>query len=127
MSDVVLDASAILALVFGGPGEERALALAAGARVSAVNLAEAVARLDEAGFDPDEAEVLLEGLGMAVVAFGREEAYGAGRLGRAMRVPGLSVGDRACLALAIREGLGVVTADGAWEALGLPVGVEVIG
>jgi PIN domain nuclease of toxin-antitoxin system len=122
--DVVLDASAILAIVFGGAGEKRALALVEGARVSAVSLSEAVARMDELGFDPDEAEMLLDGLGITVVEFGRREAYGAGRLGRAA---GLSAGDRACLALAMREGLGVVTAEQAWEGLGLPVEVEVIG
>ena len=64
MSEVVLDASAILAIIFGESGDAGALALTSRARVSAVNLSEVVAEIDERGFDPTEAEVLLGGLGM---------------------------------------------------------------
>ena len=126
MSDVVLDASAILAIVFGEPGEERAMALVSSALVSAVNLSEAAAKMNEQGFDAGEAETLLEGLGMDVAEFGRRDAYGAGRLRRETRGAGLSFGDRACLALAMREGLAVETADRAWAELDLGVRVEVI-
>ena len=126
MSEVVLDASAILAIIFGESGDAGALALTSRARVSAVNLSEVVAEIDERGFDPTEAEVLLGGLGMEVSEFGREDAFRAGRLRQATRRMGLSFGDRACLALALRTGLSVVTADRAWVDLGLPVEVELL-
>jgi PIN domain nuclease of toxin-antitoxin system len=126
LSEVVLDASAILAIIFGESGDAGALALTSRARVSAVNLSEVVAKMDERGFDPTEAEVLLGGLGMEVAKFGREDAFRAGRLRQATRRMGLSFGDRACLALALRTGLPVVTADRAWVDLGLPVEVELL-
>ena len=126
MSEVVLDASAILAIIFGESGDAGALALTSRARVSAVNLSEVVAEMDERGFGPTEAEVLLGGLGMEVAEFGREDAFRAGRLRQATRRMGLSFGDRACLALALRAGLPVVTADRAWVDLGLPVEVELL-
>ena len=126
MSEVVLDASAILAIIFGESGDAGALALTSRARVSAVNLSEVVAEMDERGFDPTEAEMLLGGLGMEVAEFGREDSFRAGRLRQATRRMGLSFGDRACLALALRTGLPVVTADRAWVDLGLPVEVELL-
>lgn len=123
---MVLDSSAILAIVFGERGEERVLELVAGALVSAVNLSEAAAKMNEQGFEPEHAEGLLGALGMGVAAFDERDAYEAGRLRVATRRAGLSFGDRACLALALREALPVATADRAWTGLDLGVKVELI-
>jgi PIN domain nuclease of toxin-antitoxin system len=123
---VVLDSSAVLAIVFSEPGEERALELCANAVISSVNLSEAAAKMSERGFEPDETRVLLNGLRVTVASFDEEGAYEAGRLRRTTRDAGLSFGDRACLALALREALPVATGDRAWATLDLGVAVEVI-
>ena len=123
---MVLDFSAILAIIFGEPGEERALALVANALVSAVNLSEAASKMIERGFEAGRSRFLLRDSGIAVVAFEERDAYEAGALRKATRAAGLSFGDRACLALALREGLSVATADRAWSELDLGVGIEVI-
>ncbi|MBP7243425.1 type II toxin-antitoxin system VapC family toxin [Amaricoccus sp.] len=123
---IVLDASALLAIVFGEPGEERALELVERGMVSTVNLSEAAAKMNERGLDEGEAERLLGALGFDLAGFGEAEAYAAGRLRAATRAAGLSFGDRACLALALREALPVATADRAWAALDLGVAVEMI-
>ena len=63
-------------------------------------------------------------LGLTVVPFDEEQAYKAGLLRQTTRSQGLSLGDRACLALAHSLGLPAITADRAWSNLN--VGVEVI-
>lgn len=123
---VVLDASALLAIVFGEPGEDRAMALVERGLVSAVNLSEAAAKMNERGLEPAEAERLLGALGFDLAGFGADEAFAAGRLRAATREAGLSFGDRACLALALREALPVATADRAWTTHDLGVAVEMI-
>ncbi|HEU0221189.1 MAG TPA: type II toxin-antitoxin system VapC family toxin [Paracoccaceae bacterium] len=123
---VVLDSSAILAIVFGEPGEDRALELVAHALVSTVNLSEAVAKMNERGFERAVTRVLLRGLGFRVETFDERGAYEAGELRQATRGAGLSFGDRACLSLALREELPVATADRAWQAVELGVEIEMI-
>lgn len=122
----VLDSSALLAIVFNEPGEDRASELVGNALISAVNLSEAAAKMNERGFDPDETSALLGGLGFNVATFAEADAYDAGRLCNATKKAGLSFGDRACLALALREGVGVVTADRAWAEIDVGVAVEMI-
>lgn len=122
----VLDSSALLAVIFEEPGEERATAFVADALVSAVNLSEAAAKMNERGFDPDRTALLLGSLGFAIAAFDEADAYEAGRLRNASKDAGLSFGDRACLALALRERLPVVTADRAWRELSIEAQIELI-
>lgn len=94
------------------------------ALLSAVNLVEVATRLLDVGASATEIEGLPERLRCEVVPFDEELALGAGLLRVRTRHLGLSVGDRACLALAQREGLPVLTADRAWAKL--DVGVEVV-
>lgn len=123
---MVFDSSALLAIVFAEPGEERALELVANALVSTVNLSEAAATMNERGFEPRQTRVLLSGLGIKLATFGEQDAYEAGRLRPITREAGLSFGDRACLGLALREGQPVATADRAWSELDLGVDIEMI-
>lgn len=128
----VLDASALLAFLQGEPGAERvAEALARPAAISAVNYAEALGKLAEDGETAEElarhfeAEGLVGGV-LEVEAVLPEDAPAIAALRRSTRHLGLSLGDRACLALALRLGLPVMTADRAWRELGLEVEVEAI-
>jgi PIN domain nuclease of toxin-antitoxin system len=124
MSEAVLDASAVLAWLRDEPGGDRVEAASKRSRISAVNLAEVAQRL--LAHDGSEALVrdIISDLPWTIVEFDAALALEAGFLRRTTRKQGLSLGDRACLALAMRECIPVLTADGAWAELDL--GVEVV-
>ena len=124
MADWVLDASAVLAVVLDEPGGELVRPLIAESLLSAVNLVEVATRLLDFGFPSAEIGGRLERLRFRVVPFDEGLALSAGLLRVQTRHLGLSLGDRACLALAQRQGLPVLTADRAWARL--DVGVEVV-
>jgi len=113
VNSVVLDASALLALVYAEPGSDVVGALLPNARISAVNLSEVAAKLAEGGMTAPDIHAALDGLGLSVVPFDADLAYAAGLLRAATKAAGLSLGDRACLALAARLGLPALTADAA--------------
>ncbi|MDX6650044.1 MAG: hypothetical protein QOJ97_1995 [Solirubrobacteraceae bacterium] len=128
----VLDASALLAWLQDEPGAQLVdTALAAGAAMSAVNWAEVLSKAAEAGQDPDALaarltdEGLLGGL-VEVLPLEAADAPLIARLRPLTRSAGLSLADRACLALAQRLGLEAVTAERAWAGLELGVSVRVI-
>ena len=123
MTSWVLDASAVLASLHGEPGGEVAEAAFPDSLISAVNLCEVVTVLINRGVAEDDALALARGLDCAVAEFDEGLGLSAGALRAATRRLGLSLGDRACLALARREGLPVLTADRAWA--GLDIGVEI--
>lgn len=123
MSNSVLDASALLAVVNEEPGAALVLdALEEGALLSSVNLCEVVTKLVDSDFDEDAIRAIVAGTGVRVVELNESHAYAAGILRSMTRRQGLSLGDRACLALAVETGLPALTADRLW--LGLDVGVE---
>lgn len=123
MASVVLDASAILLLLNDEPGAAVVAEALDGGVISAVNLSEVVAKLLEAGLPRGEAEDGLGGLGLEVHPFDEAAAWAAGGLRSGTRKAGLSLGDRACLALAKELGLPALTADSAWARAS--IGVEV--
>jgi PIN domain nuclease of toxin-antitoxin system len=121
MTRAVIDASAVIAQLLGEVGEQQVDLN--GARLSAVNLAEVAQRLGDQW--PDEIVIaLLAELPCETIDFDSSLALRTGLLRRATRAHGLSLGDRACLALAEREGLAALTADRAWADLDL--GIEVV-
>ena len=124
--DVVVDASAIIALLVGEPITRFDPTRLAGASISAVNLSEVLARLQEFGTPESEAIAAVESLELRVVPFDEPQARIAARLRSITRRAGLSLGDRACLALGDRLGCPVVTADRIWTSLDLGVDVIVI-
>ena len=126
MRGTVLDASAILAALFREPGAVVVETHYEAGIVSSVNLSEVAAKLSDRGMPSAEARELLAGLGLAVRPFHEDLAYLAGALRDATRTSGLSLGDRACLALGLAEALPVVTVDRKWADISEVVGVEVI-
>jgi PIN domain nuclease of toxin-antitoxin system len=123
MASFVLDTSALLAFVNGEPGAEIVADVIADAAVSAVNLSEAVAKLVSRGTSLDVARAALAMADYEVADFDRAQAEAAGAMIARTRQAGLSLGDRACLALAQREGALALTADRSWSSV--DVGVEV--
>jgi PIN domain nuclease of toxin-antitoxin system len=126
VSDVVLDASVIIAAVLEEPGGERAVGHASPPLVSAVNYAEALTRLTDIGRHRESVHRALDLIPMEIVGFEREQAESAAELRSATRPYGLSLGDRACLALAISRKAKALTADRAWRQAELPIEVELI-
>lgn len=127
MSSVVFDASAILALLLQEPGAEKLTdGIIDKAVVSTVNLAEVQTKLVSRGYDPDEAwEDALDQVA-AVEPLTSDQAKTAGTLIRSTQPFGLSLGDRACLALAIALHADVYTTEKLWKNLKLGVPVHVI-
>jgi PIN domain nuclease of toxin-antitoxin system len=124
---VVFDASVVLALLNHEPGAERVtLELVSRSSCSTVNLAEVQTKLVNAGAEPGEAwEDALSAVGEAV-PFTREQARIAGSLVTQTRAMGLSLGDRACIALGLALKAPVYTADRSWKNLRLGVRMHAI-
>ncbi|MEJ7798786.1 MAG: type II toxin-antitoxin system VapC family toxin, partial [Solirubrobacteraceae bacterium] len=124
---VVLDASALLAYLRDEPGAQAvADAIAEGAAISAVNVAEVLSRSADRGADPAQLadELTRRGLlggALLVEAFTADDAIEAARLRPLTRQAGLSLGDRACLALTHRLRTVALTADTAWAGLTLDI------
>ena len=125
MTDAVLDASAVLAVVLGEPGAQvvEETLVAGRAIISAVNLAEVVSKLNERGMSDSAIRSSIATLGLEIVPVGAAVAYEAGFLRRATRPHGLSTGDRLCIATAAAIGLPVITTDREWVRPQLPVTV----
>jgi ribonuclease VapC len=123
----VLDASAILAALLKEPGHEFLTDEVLGAAVaSTVNLAEVQAFLVKQGADPAEAWKRAIVPVSQVIPFSSEQARVAGTLVSETRIFGLSLGDRACLALALELNAVVYTADKAWKKLNIGIPIRVI-
>jgi len=127
MNRIVLDSSALLAVLNGEPGAEKLTPeLVSIATCSTVNLAEVHSKLVSRGVTESDA--------WSATSYGVEEpepftvehARIAGRLTSETRAFGLSLGDRACLALGIYLGAPVYTAEKSWKKLSLPISVHVI-
>ena len=121
---VVLDASAILALIFSEPGAEILTdEILDTAVAGTVNLAEAQTKLVKMGYTADDAWDDVLSSVSASQPFTGEQAKVAGSLVALTQPRGLSLGDRSCLALALALKAPVYTTDRAWQ--GLDVGVEI--
>ena len=125
-SDIVLDSSAILAVLLNEPGQERVTGFQGKTHVSTVNMAEVRSRLHDIGLPRGEIDHHVAMLGVNEVDFSSHHAVSAGELRHSTRKAGLSLGDRACLALAMALAAPVMTADRNWANVDVPVTVEVI-
>lgn len=125
MSEVVLDASALLALLRDEPGADKVADAIAEARMSSVNFAEVVSHFIHAGMPASEVDAMLKPLPMGIVDADQGLATIAGRLRAVTAEAGLSLGDRFCLALARRDGLPALTADKQWRTVADAAGVTV--
>lgn len=126
MSDIVLDSSAVLALVHSEQGAGIVSESLSESVISAVNLSEIVGKLITAGMSEDSTREVIQRLQLNVVPFDEELAVDAGLMQPMTRHLGLSLGDRACLSLARSLDLPVMTADRAWGQLSLGVEVQLI-
>jgi PIN domain nuclease of toxin-antitoxin system len=122
----VIDASVVLAVMLAELTPEQGEEWLTDACISAVNLAEVVATLTDRGLPPEMIAAKLARLNLDVRPFGEEQAMHAGNLRIETRHLGLSVGDRACLALAAAVNKPAATADRAWAKLDLGIKIALV-
>jgi ribonuclease VapC len=115
VSEPVLDASAVLALLNREPSHEKVLAVLPAAVIGSVNLTEVISKLCERGMPPEAAMQAVQCLGVEIVPHSQGLALRAGALRPLTKAFGLSLGDRACLALGWERHTTVVTAERHWD------------
>jgi ribonuclease VapC len=124
LPEVVLDASALLALVQGEPGGDKVKPMIPSAVMSAVNFCETVQRLRRGGMPLETVTMILASLVPEPVVFDKATAYVAASLHEKTRGKGISFADCACLGLALLRGVPAVTAEKRWDKC--DVGIQII-
>jgi ribonuclease VapC len=123
---IVIDASAILALLKMEEGHEKVAEKLDDAIISSVNFSEVITVIARNGFGTEEVIKSLKNTFLHIVEFDTEQAIIAATLDKTTKKQGLSLGDRACLALAKHKNLPVLTSDKIWKKLDLGVEVQII-
>ncbi len=126
MSEFVLDASALLAMLNEEPGGAKVADSIASARIGVINYAEVVSHFVRLGMPERDIDAMLDPLPMEIVPADKGLGKIAGRLRGVTAQAGLSLGDRFCLALALRDGLPAWTADKAWKTVEKDVEVDIV-
>lgn len=115
MIEIVLDSSAVLAMLQDEPGGDTVPPYLGRAIISAVNLQEVAKELLRAGRSAEDVRAILGGIDVKVSAHDAEAAYLAAALYEQTRKYGRGLGDRSCMALGLELGLPVLTADREWK------------
>ena len=126
MNSIVLDASAVLALINNEKGSEVVLAALPHAIICSVNLSEVVSKLTDRGLVEAEIREDLDGFELRIIDFDRELAYRSGLLRDTTKAFGLSFGNRACLAVGQWLSCEILTSDKAWSKLNFSVPITII-
>lgn len=126
MNNYVLDASALLALLHNEAGADVVRAVVSDAVLSTINWSEVLKKTIEQGIETDGLREDLEALGLQILPFSIEQAESAAQLWVQTKPLGLSLGDRACLALALEMESTAVTADKVWQRLSLSIPIQAI-
>lgn len=126
MTAVVLDASALLALLKDERGASEVAGVLGDAMIGAFNLAEVISHFIQLGAPIEEVRAMLDGLPMRIMPADEGLAWEAGALRAVTADAGLSLSDRFCVALARREGVPAYTADLAWNKVADIAQVEVV-
>jgi PIN domain nuclease of toxin-antitoxin system len=124
VAEAVLDASALIAFLRNEPGADQVAAVLTRSCISAVNLAETYSKLVQYGKPLDAVAYQVERLRITVIPFDEEQATLVASLWKDTQPAGLSLGDRACLALALKKSLPALTTEREWQKCSL--GVEIV-
>jgi ribonuclease VapC len=124
--EAVLDASALIALLWDEPGADAVEPLLGRAVVSAVNWTEVLQRYRAHDIETAGKRESVEALGVQIEDFSPDDAETVAELWQPTRRAGLSLADRACLALARRLSLPAHTADRDWRKVDVGVAVVLI-
>lgn len=123
---VVLDASALLAFLHDEPGSAAVSQALDGACVSSVNWSEVLQKALHRSVNVEGMQQEFIDIGVSFESFTQEHAEIAARLWSQTRPHGLSLADRACLALATARNRPALTADRTWRRLDLDLDIRVI-
>lgn len=126
MAKVVVDSSAVLAVLQLEAGADVVMDYIKDGVISAVNVTEVATKLVDKGLSIADARATIGMLGMTVEGVDEAQAYAAAAMRIGTKADGLSVGDRTCLALGAKLGATVLTADKAWKAVKAGVDVKLI-
>lgn len=126
MSSVLLDASAVLAVLHQEPGGEQVAEVLHGATMSAVNYGEVLKKTIEFQGSATKVELFLAHQRLVIVPFDQRQAKRAAEIYPVTKHLGFSMADRACLALGLELGIPVWTAERKFVDCGLSVAIELI-
>ncbi len=116
----LLDTSAIIALIKKEPGYKIVSNILANSAISTVNFTELISTLIKEGVSEEDADAITENIIPEIIPYDHEVAINAGKLISITKPYGLSLGDRACIALGMQLELPIYTADKIWAKLDLP-------
>jgi len=122
---IVVDASAVMALMLGEPGADIVIDAVRGSLMSAVNVSECCARGVERGAKAQDVLSIIQGFDVQVVPFDLVHALETAELRESTRSLGASLGDRACMALGRRHGLAILTGDRRLAGVDPSLGIDV--
>jgi ribonuclease VapC len=126
VTSVVLDASAMIAVLRSEPGAEIVQSALADAVISAVNYSEVLKKTIERGGDRETAAAFIRGLSIVVIPFDEALAQTSAALYPETKPYGLSFADRACLALGLQRNCDVLTTERQMGKISLPIKVKLI-
>jgi ribonuclease VapC len=126
MPEYILDASALLAVFQKEAGSDIIIKLKGSRAMSAVNIAEVRTRLVDWGCDELHINELIGMADIDIISFDAKQASLSSNLRPATKSKGLSLGDRACLALALHRQAPVFTADQNWAQIDVPADIRLI-
>ena len=125
MNTIVLDASALIAMLKQEPGGDKVAEIIGDSKITAINHAEVISHFCHAGMPIAEVDAMLRLLPLVIVSADEKLARLAGHLRTLTSSAGLSLGDRFCLALAQLENLPAWTSDRKWQTIAEAVQVEI--
>jgi len=127
MAEAVIDASALLAFLKGEKIALRKLEeILPRSLISSVNYCEVATILGGLGMPEDIIEEVVEETVSKIISFDASQALRAADLRELTKPYGLSLGDRACLALGLTHKLPVYTADKIWSKIPIDIPIELI-
>jgi len=126
VNSVVLDASALLALLHKEHGSELVERNLPGAALLTVNYSEVLKKTVEKGGALSSADSFIRQLQLQIITFDELLASDTAALWDKTRKSGLSLADRSCLALGRSMNRTVLTADKRWAELDVGVKVKLI-
>ena len=115
--NVILDASALIAFVYAEKGHDVVAKVLHCAVMSTVNISEVIKYMINCNAEKSEIDLMLDKSLHKIMDFDRNQSYYAAELNTLTKTFGLSLADRACLALSLRTGYPIYTADKIWKQL----------
>ncbi|MEM7119364.1 MAG: type II toxin-antitoxin system VapC family toxin [Chloroflexota bacterium] len=121
-----MDASALLAYLFRESGHEEVKKHLDDCCISTVNLSEVIGRFTRDGHKADEVLERISATNIEIVPFSASHSAIVATLLPQTKSLGLSLADRACLALAKEQEVEALTADRVWQQMELGIKIKLI-